>query len=71
MFYCNSHLWEIATKNAGVSREAGDLNFGLSLHLHPYFICATSEGSGSTALCNISSGFLLFVKVPVEVMPVY
>ena len=36
-------------KRVGVSGKARDLNFGLSLHLHPYFVCASSEGSGESA----------------------
>ena len=31
---------------AKLSSGARDLNFGLSHLLHPYFVCALSEGSG-------------------------
>ena len=29
--------------------EDSDLNFGQSLHLHPYFVYVSSEGSGESA----------------------
>ena len=35
--------------HADVSSEAGGLNFGLRLHLHPYFVNASSEGSYESA----------------------
>ena len=35
--------------HAEVSSEARGLNFCLSLHLHPYFMYASSEGSGGSA----------------------
>ena len=54
------------------------LNFGMSLHLHPYFVYAGSEGSDwsghmlqnvvlallgpETPKCSISSGSALFAK---------
>ena len=31
-----------------VSSGARDLNFGPSLHLHPYFVCVSSKGSGKS-----------------------
>ena len=31
------------------SNKTRDLNFGLSLHLHPYFVYAGSQGSGESA----------------------
>ena len=36
--------------HSDVSNKATGLNFGLSLHLHPYFVKVSSEGSGKTAL---------------------
>ena len=49
---------------AGISSEAGDLNIGLRLHLHPYFVYTSWEG---LPICADSSGssepsFLAFVK---------
>ena len=38
---------------ADVSRWAGRLNFGPSLYLPAYIVCACSEGSGET--CNITA----------------
>ena len=35
--------------HAEVFSGARGLNFGLSLHLHPYFVYASSEGSGESA----------------------
>ena len=35
--------------HAVVSSGARGLNFGLSLHLHPYFVYASSKGSGKSA----------------------
>ena len=32
--------------NADVSSGARDLDFGLNFHLHPYFVYASSKGSG-------------------------
>ena len=32
--------------NADISSKARCFNFGLSLHLHPYFVYASSESSG-------------------------
>ena len=34
---------------AVVSSEAKGINFGLVLHLRPYFVYASSEGSGKSA----------------------
>ena len=34
---------------AGVSNKARGLNFGIDLYLHPYFVNASSEGSGESA----------------------
>ena len=31
-----------------LSSEARDLNFGMSLYLHPHFVCVWREGSGQT-----------------------
>ena len=35
--------------HAGISRRARGLNFGQSLHLHPYFAYVSSEASGKCA----------------------
>ena len=35
--------------HADISRVANGLNFGLSLHLHPYFVYASREGTGESA----------------------
>ena len=35
--------------NGDISSIARDLKFGLSIHLHPYFVYAISEGSGDSA----------------------
>ena len=35
--------------NADVFSTARGLNFGLSLHLHPYYAHACSEGTGESA----------------------
>ena len=35
-----------AHANAGGPSGVRVLNFGLSIHLHPYFVCASSEDSG-------------------------
>ena len=32
-----------------ISSKGRGLNFGLSLHLHPYFVYASSKGSGESA----------------------
>ena len=38
-----------------ISSEARGLMFGFKLHLHPYFMCASSEVSDETAhLCRLS-----------------
>ena len=39
-----------------MSSKARGLNFGPSLHLHPYFVDASSEGSGESAHRADSSG---------------
>ena len=36
-----------------VSSDARSLQFGLSLHLHLYFLYASSEGSGESAFISI------------------
>ena len=38
--------------HSDVSSRARGLNFGLSLHLHPYFVYASSEDSGETGGCT-------------------
>ena len=38
---------------------ASDLIFGLSLYLDPYFMYATSEGSGETGCAGLSEPRLL------------
>ena len=35
--------------HADITSGARDLNFDLSLHLHPYFVYASSKGSGESA----------------------
>ena len=32
--------------HTAVSRKARGLNFGMSLHLHPFFVNVSSQGSG-------------------------
>ena len=39
--------------NAGVSRETRGPSFSLGVHLHPYFVYASSESAGETAHCEI------------------
>ena len=41
IFHINDH--------SDISRVARGLNFGLSPHLHPYFVYTSSEGSGESA----------------------
>ena len=45
------------TINAHASISSGDrgLNFGLGLHLHPYFVHASREGSGKSGCINAHS----------------
>ena len=33
------------------NRKPRGLNFGLSFHLHPYFVYASSDGSGKSVQC--------------------
>ena len=42
-----TYIWTNASNNsnADVSIEARGLNFGLSIHLHPYFVCASNKRS--------------------------
>ena len=42
-----SHM-PLVNTHADVSSEARDLNFGLSSHLHPYFVYVSSQGSGES-----------------------
>ena len=45
--------------HADISREVSNLNFGLGLHLHPYFVYATSQGSGqSLHMCRLAWVFI-------------
>ena len=37
------------TSHSAISSRERSLNFSLSLHLHPYFVYANSEGSGESA----------------------
>ena len=39
---------------ADVSRGARGLKFGLCLHLHPYFVYTSSEGSGESVQTHLS-----------------
>ena len=41
--------------HAVVSSGARGLNFGLSIHPHPYFVYASNEGSGKPAQVNVAS----------------
>ena len=45
--YCS----QVPSLNAAakVSSQALDIKFGLSLHLHPFFVYVSSEGSGESA----------------------
>ena len=43
----------IINDHVDVSSEARCLTFGLSLHLHPHFLYASSEGSGESARLGI------------------
>ena len=44
--------------HADISSEAGGLKFGLSLHPHPYFVYASSKGSGKTVcMCRLVLAF--------------
>ena len=46
-------------EHADVSNMVRVLNFALRLHLHPYFMCASSEGSVETAqLRRLSRAFI-------------
>ena len=41
--------------NAKVSSEGRDLNFGLNLQIHPYFVYASRIGSGKSAhMCRFA-----------------
>ena len=43
----------ILNTHADISYGARGLNYGLSLHLHPYFVRASSEGFGESGrLCK-------------------
>ena len=42
-------LTPVINTHAGVSNGARSLQFGLSLHLHPFFVYASSEDSGESA----------------------
>ena len=44
--------------NDDVSRGAGGLNHGLILDLHPYFVYASSKGSGELVNMHTSAYFL-------------
>ena len=49
--------------NASLCRAEG-LMFGSSLHLHPYFVYASSKGSGETAhLCRLILVFLFLDNI--------
>ena len=41
-------LMPLINAHADATREARGLKFGLSLHLHPYFVYASTEGSGES-----------------------
>ena len=47
--YPNHPLMPLINVHAGVSSKDIDLNSGLSLHHNPYFVHASSEGSGVPA----------------------
>ena len=48
-------LMPLINANDNVSSEGRGLKFGLNLHLHPYFVCVSSEGSGkSTHMCRLA-----------------
>ena len=47
--------------HANVCSEARGLNLGLSLHLHPYFVNASSEGSSSGTITLFVSFMLWFL----------
>ena len=53
--FCTYHICLKSSLNmlAQLSSGAIHLNFGLSLHLHPYFICA-SRGSGEPVQAHLS-----------------
>ena len=44
-YLSHMHKYPLANARADVYSEARGLNFSLSLHLHPYFVYASREGS--------------------------
>ena len=44
-----SHMRQNLQQTPNVSSKARGLNFGPSLHLHPYFVYESSEGYGKPA----------------------
>ena len=48
-------VWSIGSKILGqLSSGARGIEFGLSLHLHAFFVFVSSEGSGKTAqICRL------------------
>ena len=43
------HTQSFLNMHEQVPSESIDLNFYMSIHLNPYFVCAGSKGSGATA----------------------
>ena len=47
----------LVNADANVSREVRGVILGQNLHLHPYFVHASSEGSGKSAnMCRLALG---------------
>ena len=45
---CDFCTYSFQSAHTGLSRRAGGLKFGLILHLYPYVVYASSEGSGES-----------------------
>ena len=43
----------LVNTHSGVSSKVGGLNFGLSLHLHPYLMLVSSDGSGKSVYMRV------------------
>ena len=57
----NAHAYVHA--HAEISSKARVLNFGMCIHLYPYFVFASSKGSGKSVHVHILTKFLLITNV--------
>ena len=49
--------------HADLASKARVLNFGMYIYLYPYFVCASSKGSGKYVHVHILTKFLLITNV--------